>query len=172
MLELQQRHSALEFPASQQALEQRNEYYTELAYAFERLDARLLYRECDEEEETARLNHLVDLFCSAGDLFSRLWSQKVYIGTLDSPVLLRKPFDIGQDYYEAHATHKLEVSDKSKDGMPIQIVVEPGILAYGNELGESYEEFKMWGKAVVWLSSGGDGSKAPRHPNLSGATCH
>lgn len=110
----------------------------------------------------------MDLFCSAGDLFSRLWSQKAYIRTIGSRFLLKEPFRIGLDYCEAHAAHKLEEDDESKDGMPIQMVVEPGIFAFGNEQGESYEVYKVWGKAVVWLSSGGDESKAPYHRTVSG----
>ena len=76
------------------------------------------------------------------------------------------------DDCEPHAAHKLEENDNSKDGMPIQMVVEPGILAYGNEQGESYEVSKVWGKAVVWLSSSGNGSKAPCHTSVLGAAQH
>lgn len=89
---------------------------------------------------------------------------------MDSGFLLKEPFHIGSDECEAHAAHKLEEDDKSKDGMLIQMVVEPAILAYGNEQGESYEVSKVWGKAVVWLSSGGDSSEALYHTTVSGGT--
>lgn len=165
---MQQPYPVSEFPTSQQVLDPRYKYYKKLSYAFDDSDANLLYRECSEEEEAARFDDLVDLFCSADDFFSKLWSQKVYIKTLDARVLLKEPFSIDSDDCEAHAAHKLEEDDKSKDGMLIQMVVEPGILAYGNEQGESYEVSKVWSKAVVWLSSGGSSSKAPYHTTTSG----
>ena len=155
---MQQRYPASESSASQQVLDPRNKYYKKLAYAFDDSDAHLLYRKCSEEEEATRFDDLVNLFYSTGDFFSRLWSQKVYIRALDSRYLLGESFHIGLNDCEAHATHKLEENDNSKDGLPIQMVVEPGILAYGNEQGESYDVFKVWGKAVVWLSSGGGAS--------------
>lgn len=165
---MQQRGSTADPTESQQALKPRNKYCRKLARSFERSRARLLYHECSEEEKAARYNELVDLFCWANDFFSRLWSQKVYIKALDGKTLLKEPFSIDLDECEAHAAHKLEEDDDSKNELPIQMVVEPGILAYGNELGESYEVFKVWGKAVVWLSSGGNGSKVPLHTTVSG----
>lgn len=155
---MQEPGSTIESWASQQALNRRFEYYEKLADAFECSDARLLYLKCSDEDKAARFKHLMDLFCLAGEFFSRLWSQKVYISTPGSSTLLKKPFDIGMEYCEPHAAHKLEENDNSKDGMPIQMIVEPGIFAYGNQQDESYDVAKVWGKAVVWLSSGGDGS--------------
>ena len=56
---------------------------------------------------------------------------------------------------KAHTSHKSELEEEEArlDGLPIQMVVEPAIVAYGNERGESYGHRKVWAKAVVCVSS-------------------
>ena len=88
-----------------------------------------------------------------GEFTCRLWAQKVFISVLGAKELLKQPFRANSEEYEAHATHKLELGDTTMDGKSIQLVVEPAIVAWGNERGESYHLRKVWSKAVVWLSS-------------------
>ena len=141
-------------PKMREAPQRRENYYRKLVTDFESSNARVLYRDCEEQESAKRQAQLLELFRSIGELTSKLWSQKVVISVVGSKDLLKTPFENGNKVLDAHAIHRLEEGDKRMDGMPIQVVVEPAILAFGNERGESYEEYKVWGKAVVWMSSG------------------
>ena len=120
--------------------------------------AKILFRPCSQDEVTIRKEQLLDVFRFTGETIRKLWYQKVYITTLGPEDLLHERYDINNAKMEPHATHRLEAGDTSMDGMPIQLVVEPGIIAWGNERGESYNRGKIWLKAVVWLSSGAHAS--------------
>lgn len=137
-------------------------YYRQLIDDFEKSRARALYRGCNQDEALERRTQLLQIFRDAGDLFSALWAQKVEIGTLGGKELLKTPFDVQSRKVEAHASHMLEEGDKDLDGKPIQLVVEPAIVAWGNEYGEGYNQYKIWTKAVVWMSTPGSGQAKER----------
>lgn len=140
--------------AHQAAWSRRERYYRELVTKFECSGARLLYRKLNEQAQLERRTRLVEIFQLTGELFAALWAQKVYISVVDLKDLVKRPFINGGELLEAHAVHKLEDGDTELDGMPVQMVVEPAILAWGNEKGEAYGTSKIWAKAVVWMSSG------------------
>lgn len=54
---------------------------------------------------------------------------------------------------EIHPTQSVDEGDTSKDGSLVQLVVQPAVLAFGNEEGKKYDKFKIWAKAVVWVGS-------------------
>ena len=139
------------------AKRRKENYYRELITEFEGSRARALYRECSQDEVLERRTQLSEIFRECGDLFSALWAQKVEIGSFGGRELLKKPFEVYSREIEAHASHKLEEGDRELDGKPIQLVVEPAIVAWGNEYGEGYDQYKVWTKAVVWVSSPGSG---------------
>ena len=139
----------------QEVKNRREKYYSELVNDFEQSPARLLYRDCSGHACSNRRKQLLDIFCPTGEYFSRLWAQKAYIDVLDLTDLKKIPYQNDSDLLEAHAVHNLENGDERMDGMPVQMVVEPAIIAWGNEQGENYDARKIWAKAVVWMSSGG-----------------
>jgi hypothetical protein len=139
----------------EEAVKRKNDYYRQLVNKFENSRAKVLFRECNGEETRQRQDHLFDIFQESGSLFSGLWSQKVEIDTLGLADLRKTPFQAGHFLLGAHATHKLEEGETSMDGMHVQMVVQPAIIARGDERSEGYDSFKVWAKAVVWLSSGG-----------------
>ena len=120
---------------------------------FESSQAQFLYRPSDEAGLLERRTQLLNVFRSIGELTSRLWTQKVYVSTLGLNDLSKGPFHVDSTLVEAHKSHKLEEKDSSLDGVPIEMVVEPAIVAWGNERGESYDTYKVWAKAVVWMPS-------------------
>ena len=144
--------------ASQEARDRRMRYYCKIMQHFESSDAKYLYRQCDEQDKSKRWEQLLEIFRSTGELTSKLWSQKVFISVLGAKELLKQPFKVSSKEFEAHASHKLEGGDTSLDGMSIQLVVEPAIVAWGNEQGESYDTRKVWSEGVVWLSHGATSS--------------
>ena len=128
-------------------------YYRELITQFESSRARALYREFSEQDELDRRTQLSEIFRECGDVFSALWAQKVAVSSLARERLLKRPFDVRSREFEAHAFHKLEEGETDLDGKPIQLIVEPAIVAWGNEYGRGYDRYKVWTKAVVWVSS-------------------
>ena len=145
----QEQDSAHHSTTAQEAQMRRDKYYRMLITKFESSKAKFLYRECDEAGLLKRRMQLSNIFRSIGELTSRLWAQKVYISILGLKDLSQTPFTVKSNVFEAHATHKLEEDDTSLDGSPIERVVEPAIVAWENERGESYDVYKVWAKAVV-----------------------
>ena len=64
-------------------------------------------------------------------------------------------FYVTDKFLEAHAAHKLEEDSTALDGKHVEVVVQPAVIAYGNEDGKAYDKHKIWAKAVVWLSQMG-----------------
>lgn len=128
-------------------------YCRGLITKFETSQAKALYRECSEDEVLDRRTQLSEIFRECADVFSALWAQKVALSSLDRDKLLKQPFDVHSREFEAHASHKLDEGETELDGKPIQLIVEPAIIAWGNEYGEGYDQYKVWTKAVVWVSS-------------------
>ena len=143
----------------QEAVERKEKLYGHLVTIFETSSAHLLFRDINGEELVERQTQLKAIFRAAGQVFSPLWSQRVNMQGLGPKTFLKKPFDIKSDMVEPHASLKLDPEDPkdggtSMDNMPIQLVVEPAIVAWGNDRGEDYGQYKIWSRAVVWVSSG------------------
>lgn len=63
----------------------------------------------------------------------------------------RQPYRGDSEEMEAHRVHRLEEGGRERDGSAVQMVVQPGFFARGDEDGKGYERTKVWGKAVVLL---------------------
>ena len=129
-----------------ESLRRKEQFYQYARKSFDD-NHRFLYRPGDT---TKREEELQEIMCSAGELFSALWKQKVNIDSrLES--YHGKAFSIASKEMVAHPAQRLEEGDTRMDGCPVQLVVQPAVLAFGNEQGKQYNEFKVWAKAVVWL---------------------
>jgi hypothetical protein len=47
---------------------------------------------------------------------------------------------------------RLDCDSHEFDGRFVDMVIEPGILAWGNERGENYDQHKVWSPATVWIA--------------------
>lgn len=111
--------------------------------------ARVIMRKHDP---TIRRKELFEIIQAAGELFSFLWKQKVYIESRLEDYQ-GQAFKAASNQLEAHPALRLEDGDPRMDGSLIDLVVQPAILAWGNEEGTAYNESKVWAKAVVWLGA-------------------
>jgi hypothetical protein len=109
-----------------------------------------LLRDVDEEDAKTRSAELTALFERAGKLACQLQSQYVQTRVLVSYQEMGN-FSVDSNIMEAHTTMDIEQDDHSWDGKPIDLVITPAVLAFGNERGENYSSFKVWSKAVVWM---------------------
>lgn len=110
-----------------------------------------LLRNVDEEDARRRTIDLTGLFERAGDLACQLHGQHVKISVLSSHQEIGR-FSVDSNIMEAHTIMDIEHDDHDWDGKPIDLVIFPGVLAYGNERGDDYDQFKVWSKAVVWMT--------------------
>ena len=129
--------------------QRKEQYYRHIATIFESSDVRVLYRPCDVAQ---RHEELLDVMRNIGDLSSSLWKQRVFTVPWGMEKFRKMQFSVDSRMMTAHPTHGLGDGDARLDGRTVQMVVQPAILAYGNEEGENFDESKVWAKAVVWLS--------------------
>ena len=129
--------------------QRKEQYYRHITTVFESSDARVLYRPCNVAQ---RHEELLDVMRTVGDLFSSLWKQRVFTVPWGNEKLQKMQFSVGSRTMTAHPSHRLEDGDARLNGRTVQMVVQPAILAYGNEEGRNFDESKVWAKAVVWLS--------------------
>jgi hypothetical protein len=111
-----------------------------------------LLRHVDAQEAETRSSELIALFQRAGKLACQLQSQYVKTRVLFSPHEMDR-FSVDSDTMEPHTSMGIEQGDHSWDGKEIDLVITPAVLAYGNEHGENYSNFKVWSKAVVWMEA-------------------
>ena len=143
-----EQESASRFKLYKESVQTKDEYY-DLATDIFHDEYGFLYRQTDRNESE---RELYQIFCSAGKLFSSLWKQKIFIDS-QFDCYNQRPFEVASDLMEIHPTQRIDDGDTSKDGLLVQLVVQPAVLAFGTEEGQKYNKFKIWAKAVVWVGS-------------------
>ncbi|KAK6527307.1 hypothetical protein TWF281_010493 [Arthrobotrys megalospora] len=130
----------------------RADYCELLAQRFITGPAGSLLGPCRSEPE--RLEKLVKAFDGIAEVSLKLWSQKAFLSVRGFSDVKDTPFSWDSSHVQAHALHHLSRPGKthSRDGDPIYMVIQPEIVAYGNEDGSEYDKEKVWARAVVALS--------------------
>ena len=101
-----------------------------------------------------RHKSLEAIFRKAGTLAAKLAAQNVEIQVMCLDWLFvntGNAFSIDSDFMQPDYTMRCEDDDHSWDNWPLDFLVEPAILAYGDEHGENYDDDKVWTKARVWI---------------------
>ena len=107
-----------------------------------------LYRQ--DVDSKKRESELFSIIQSVGKLSSTLWKQKVFISSFPGRHI-GQPFQTTSNEPEQHPAQRVGEGDSQVDGRLIQMVVQPAILAFGNEDGKDYDHSKVWAKGIVWL---------------------
>ena len=95
---------------------------------------------------------LLDVYRTFGNFALQLWSQKYDILYRSLPWFQDWVFmSSAQEMIAARAV-KLDDQDRSLDGRPIALVLQPLIQGFGTPDGKEYRKAKVWSKAVVWIS--------------------
>jgi hypothetical protein len=93
------------------------------------------------------MESLQGLYRDAAELALALWTQRTFMrarGLGDLP-----KFHISDSRMSAHRLHRLDEDDKRLDGTDVVLLVQPAILAFGNEDAENYDCSKIWCPATV-----------------------
>lgn len=82
----------------------------------------------------------------------QLWSQKSEVNCYYLEDFANHRFHQADEQTEIARAVGIDDGDKSLDGRPVPVVVQPLILGFGTHDGKDYNNFKVWSKAVVWVS--------------------
>ena len=132
------------------ARERIEQLYRAVAEAFLADFTFLVRSELPEEEKES----LINTFRAFGDFSIRLWSQKYHVEYSGLWRLRDRRFMLAAPDMIAADAVKLDENDKSLDGRPIAVVLQPLIEGYGTPDGKEYNKRRIWSKAKVWVSSG------------------
>lgn len=119
---------------------------------FESGTARILLRPVDSNEAIQRRQELEKLLRDVGHLFSSLFTQRVLIVVKGIETLGDEKFFADSKDMTAHGSYKLEDGSRKLDGRRVQMVVSPAIVVHGDEDGTSYDQSKVWAKAVICVA--------------------
>ncbi|MCJ1462871.1 hypothetical protein MMC07_001475 [Pseudocyphellaria aurata] len=104
-----------------------------------------------KQQQTNQQQELTAIITSTRALSSNIWKRRVALEIRGLDYYKRQPYRGDSDEMEAHRVHRLEEGGRERDGSAVQMVVQPGFFARGDEDGKGYERTKVWGKAVVLL---------------------
>lgn len=139
----------------QESAERRDSYYHDMARIFDSGKVRVFYRPSDDYQ---RRTELYEIIRALGELFTSLWKQRAHIVCWGLDHFQNEPFTATSDLMTAHPAYRLDEADSALNGHPVQMVVQPAIVAYGNEEGKHYDHYKVWAKAVVWCGPLNEGA--------------
>jgi hypothetical protein len=111
--------------------------------------ARYLLLTPSNESASQMRKTLEDIFYYAAQLALSLWTQRSSLKYLTLRDL--SPFLNGREAVGAHALHRLDEEDTRLDGKQVFAVIQPALLAFGNDEAEHYDQHKVWAKAMVLI---------------------
>ena len=124
------------------------EVTSELAVEFLNGPIQALLRTPRTEAELVKRNQeLYSLYHSAGALALSLWTQRAFMKFHNLHGLQR--FRTGNPAMTAHPLQHLSEDDERLDGKRVLLVVQPAVVAYGDEEAQNYDMCKVWAKGVV-----------------------
>lgn len=101
-------------------------------------------------DEQSMKKALADIYTFAGQLSLSVWTQRSF---LECPKLQQNiRFCNGDEMISAHAIHRLDDEEDTRlDGQPVIAIIQPAVLAFGNDNAEHYEQYKIWAEAIVLI---------------------
>ena len=94
-----------------------------------------------------RDKELFRLYNIAGELSLCLWSHRAF---LECHSLSSLPqFDTNNPSMTLHRLQQPEENQRKLNGKRVLAVIQPAIVAFGNEDAENYDKLKVWSEAVV-----------------------
>ncbi|KAA8647811.1 hypothetical protein EYZ11_010429 [Aspergillus tanneri] len=135
--------------STESVLHQRmREVINELAVDFLNGPIQALFRPPKENLEIVRRNQeLYNLYHDAGELALSLWRQRAFMKFHNLHGL--QIFRTGNPAMAAHPLQQLDMDDERLDGKRVLLVVQPAIVAYGDEDAQNYDMCKVWAEGVV-----------------------
>ena len=133
----------------QESAQRKASYYSYLTKKFNDVYSNL-YRPLAPADAQRRHADLQAIISSTGDAFTMLARQRVRISA-SARRHEGSPFQSSSNEIELHPSLWSEEDELKADGKPVHMVVQPAILAFGDEEGKHYNQSKIWVKGVVWV---------------------
>ena len=111
----------------------------------------MLLRPLSEDDAEKRARRLLHIVQETGQLSDKLWSKKSCLKIRCYEELARDKFSNVSEKMGLHPAMRCEADDTAFENMKPSLVVEPGIVGYGNEDGEKWQTPEYWSKAVIWI---------------------
>lgn len=110
--------------------------------------------EAPEQQRNCLLQDLCHIFYTAAKLSTSLWCQRTNIDCRRTTLRKMKLFYHKNPLSTAHRLHHLDEDDDKFDGKAILAIIQPAVVAYGNEDAENYGKGKVWSPAIVLVDEG------------------
>ncbi|EFR01013.1 hypothetical protein MGYG_04015 [Nannizzia gypsea CBS 118893] len=127
-----------------------------MAEKFLRGPVRLLLKidQSSAQQGNCMLQDLCHVFSAAAELSLSLWCQRTTMGC--RLITLSKPKQFSQkcQLMVAHRLHHLDEDDSRLDGKEVLAIIQPAVVAFGNENAENYDKGKVWSRAIVLVDEG------------------
>ncbi|PGH14907.1 hypothetical protein AJ79_02770 [Helicocarpus griseus UAMH5409] len=116
-----------------------------------------------------RLHSLIEIMATAGNLMLSLRQQNYHVVSCyhDSTEIDSQRFNRDSKLMDPHSAMRLKPDDRRLDGIEVNFVIQPAIIARWFEGQGKIIRSKVWAKAVVWV----DGPKQIRAKEPDGEKC-
>jgi hypothetical protein len=111
-----------------------------------------LIEEPDRNEQAAREDELLDMIRATGDISTLLWMQNAQLRPSKDDIDGDFIFSNDSTSVKAHPCMCLDENNRQYDGRRVQLIIEPALLAAGDEDGKNYDQLKIRLPAIGWLS--------------------
>lgn len=125
-------------------------HYANLATKFLDSVAIGILKRVNIADTVKRRKELESIYREAGNFSICLWKQKTHM-RVDICRALQDKFSSCSDSMQPHSSMLLDEDDDSYNGRSPDMIIEPGIFAYGDAQGKNYDMRKYWMKATVLL---------------------
>jgi hypothetical protein len=125
-------------------------HYTGLSMKFLSHVAHGMFKELSDADAGKRERELKSIYREAVKLSIRLWKQATH-PLPDITKTFQEIFTRSSNNMQPHSSMLLDEDDVSCDGRLVDMVIEPGLFAYGDAHGQHYDMRKTWMKATVLI---------------------
>jgi len=112
----------------------------------------LLIENFHGDERAARSEELLQMIRATGDISALLWTQNAQLRASKCDIEGEFVFNSDSTSIKAHPCMCLDKNNRQYDGRRVQLIIEPALLAAGDEDGKNYDQLKIRMPAIGWLS--------------------
>ncbi|EFE32266.1 uncharacterized protein ARB_00788 [Trichophyton benhamiae CBS 112371] len=98
------------------------------------------------------LDDLYHIFAHAMQLSLSLWCHRAHMTCNSVFAGNTRAYHHTDRSMIAHRLHQLDEGEKKLDGKEILVIIQPAVVAFGNEDGENYDKGKIWSPAIVLVN--------------------
>ncbi|EGD88097.2 hypothetical protein H112_04579 [Trichophyton rubrum D6] len=98
------------------------------------------------------LNDLYHIFAHAMQLSLSLWCRRTQMTCNSMFTGNTRVYHHTDSSMIVHRIHRLDEGENKLDGKEILVIIQPAVVAFGNDDGENYDKRKVWSPAIVLVN--------------------